>query len=96
MEMVFDTLACLKELKSSGVPEAQAEAHIKVLRELVDEKLATKKDLLAAKGDILAVQEELKRDLTELELKLRRDLTLMIGGSSAATITILSVMMKIL
>lgn len=39
--ITFDTLAYVKKLKAVGVPEAQAEA----LVEIIDEQLATKRDL---------------------------------------------------
>lgn len=39
--ITFDTLAYVKKLKAAGVPEVQAEALI----EIIDEQLATKRDL---------------------------------------------------
>jgi len=42
---IFDTLAYAKKLKKAGVPEEQAEIHAEALAEIIDEQLATKKDL---------------------------------------------------
>ena len=42
---IFDTLAYAKKLKQAGVPEEQAEIHAEALAEIIDEQLATKKDL---------------------------------------------------
>ena len=41
----FDTLGYFEKLKAAGVPEAQAKAQIEVIRDVVDNKLATKQDL---------------------------------------------------
>jgi hypothetical protein len=41
----FDTLAYAKKLKAVGVPPDQADVQAEAIFELVDEKLATKKDL---------------------------------------------------
>jgi hypothetical protein len=41
----FDTLAFVKKLKSAGVPEEQAEIQAEAIAEIIDEKLATKRDL---------------------------------------------------
>ena len=41
----FDTLAYSKKLKAVGVPPDQADVQAEELFKLVDEKLATKKDL---------------------------------------------------
>jgi len=42
----FDTLAYAKKLKAAGVPEQQAEVQAEAIAEIIEEKLATKKDLL--------------------------------------------------
>ena len=43
--ITFDTLAYVKKLKAVGVPEAQAEVQAEALVEIIDEQLATKRDL---------------------------------------------------
>lgn len=47
--IMFDTLAYTKKLIAAGVPEKQAEA----LAEIIDEQIATKKDLAELKADII-------------------------------------------
>ena len=42
---IFDTLAYAKKLKEAGVPENQAEIHAEAIAGLINEQLATKKDL---------------------------------------------------
>jgi len=41
----FDTLGYFEKLKAAGVPENQAKAQVEVIREVIEDKLATKQDL---------------------------------------------------
>jgi hypothetical protein len=41
----FDTLGYFEKLKAAGVPEQQAKAQIEVIREVIEDKLATKQDI---------------------------------------------------
>ena len=43
--LMFDTLAFVKELIGAGMPEQQAETLARLQATLIDEKLATKRDL---------------------------------------------------
>ena len=43
--LVFDTHAFIKELTDAGMPEAQAEVLVRRQARLIDEQLATKRDL---------------------------------------------------
>ncbi len=43
--IIFDTLAYAKKLKSAGFTEQQAEVQAEALASLVNEQLATKRDL---------------------------------------------------
>jgi len=81
----FDTLAYAKKLKSAGFTEQQAEAQAEALAEIVDERLATKTDIHA-----------LRRIMKELELHLKHDLTLRLGGMLAAAIAIVAALIKLL
>ena len=42
-ELIFDTSQHANKLKAAGVPEKQAEAQVEMMREIIDDKLATKK-----------------------------------------------------
>ncbi len=42
---IFDTLGYFEKLKAVGVPEEQAKVQAGALRELIEDKLATKQDL---------------------------------------------------
>jgi hypothetical protein len=74
----FDTYAYVKQLTAAGVPESQAEVHARALAALVDEELATKRDLeelrIATKHDLDELRIATKRDLDELRIATKRDL----------------------
>ena len=76
--ITFDTLAYAKRLEKAGVPETQAEAHAEAIAELIDDELAT------------------KRDIKELEMRLKHDLTLRLGGMMVAGIVIVATLVKLL
>ena len=79
--IAFDTLAYVRKLKEAGVPEAQAEVHAEALADIIDERLATKQDILA-----------LRRDLKELEMRL----TIRLGAMLTAGIVIVATLVKLL
>lgn len=83
--LAFDTLAYAKKLKAAGFTEEQAEVQAEALAEMFDEQLATKHDI-----------KELARDIKELELRLRHDLTLRIGIMLTAGIAIVAALVKLL
>ncbi|MDW7680344.1 MAG: hypothetical protein SCK70_07245 [bacterium] len=76
--IIFDTLAYAKKLRQAGVPEEQAEVHAEALAIIINEKLATKRNLkeleLALKHDIKESETSLKRDMKELATSLKRDM----------------------
>jgi hypothetical protein len=41
----FDTLGYFEKLKAAGVPEVQAKAQVEVIRDVIEDKLATKQDI---------------------------------------------------
>ncbi len=76
--ILFDTLAYAKKLKAVGFTEEQAEVQAEELASVIDENLAT------------------KRDLKELELRLKHDLTIRFGAMLAASIAIITALVKLL
>ena len=100
---IFDTLAYAKKLKAVGFTEEQAEVQAETFAEIIDERLATKQDILALKKDIKELEISLKRDMKELETRLKRDmkememrLTIRLGTMMAASIAIVAVLVKLL
>ncbi len=61
--VIFDTHAYVKKLRDAGVDERQAEVQADALVSLVEDRLATKKDLSE-------VETNLKRDMKEMELRM--------------------------
>jgi hypothetical protein len=76
--ITFDTLQFAKRLKAAQFTEEQAEAMAQAMASIVDEQLAT------------------KRDLQELEIRLKHDLTLRLGGMLVAGISIVAALVKLL
>ncbi|MDR2695270.1 MAG: CCDC90 family protein [Deltaproteobacteria bacterium] len=80
----FDTLGYFEKLKAAGVPEEQAKVQANVMREVIEDKLATK-------ADLLAVKTELQQQMKELEYRL----TIRLGGMMAASIAIVAALVKL-
>lgn len=74
----LDTYAFVKELTEAGMPEAQAEVLVRRQARLIDEQLAT------------------KRDLKELELRLKHDLTLRLGTMMVVAVGMVATLVKLL
>ena len=76
--LAFDTHAFVKELTEAGMPEVLDEVLARSQATLIDEKLAT------------------KRDLKELELRLKHDLTLRLGSMMVVAIGVVAVLVRLL
>jgi hypothetical protein len=87
--IAFDTLEFAEQLKAADFTDLQARTLAKAVAAIVDEQLATKKDLEELKV-------ELKRDIREMELRLKHDLTLRLGGMLAASVAIVAALVKLL
>ncbi len=77
---MFDTLTYANKLKAAGFTEQQAKAQVEVLVAIVNEDLATKKDL-----------ELLRKDLELLRLEFKGQFTLlkwMLGVTIAGTLSL--------
>ncbi|MDE7065206.1 MAG: CCDC90 family protein [Desulfovibrionaceae bacterium] len=64
--LTFDTLAYVKQLEAVGVPREQAEVQAHALRQIIDEKLATKMDIAQVRAEAEANKQELKRDIMDV------------------------------
>ena len=80
--LTFDTHTYVKKLKAAGVSEEQAEVQAEVLTELISDQLITKQYL------------DLR--LNELEIRLKHDLTLRLGGMLVAGIAVVAALVKLL
>lgn len=82
---VFDSLDYFEKLKDAGFTEQQARVQANALREIIDDKLATKKDLV-----------ELEQQLTNEMQKLELRMTIKLGGMLVAAIAIIATLVKLL
>jgi hypothetical protein len=81
----FDSLAFAKHMEAVGFTRQQAEALAEEQGKLIDERLATKADIVGVRGDLAVVEVALKADLAKtkgdleakietLRLEVKRDL----------------------
>ncbi|SJM91844.1 DUF1640 domain-containing protein [Crenothrix polyspora] len=68
--ITFDTLELVDKLKTAGIPQAQAEAVVRVIAEAQD-GLVTKHDLIEVKNEIKA-EMNVRFERVDGELKLNR------------------------
>ncbi len=61
--IVFDTLSFAKKLRSAGFTELQAEIQAEALAEIIENNLATKRDLKELETRLLVSIAELKADM---------------------------------
>lgn len=94
--IAFDTLAYAKKLKLAGVPEAQAKVQAEAMAELVEERLATKRDLKELEerlaGQMRGMEERLNSKMQELEYKM----TLRLGSMMVVAVGLVATLVKLL
>ena len=90
--ITFDTLSYAKKLKAAGFTEQQAEVQAEAFAEIIEERLATKQDIVL-----------LQRDIKELELTMRSDLAAVkseivkwVAGMLVAQAAIVATLVKLL
>ncbi|OHC75169.1 MAG: hypothetical protein A3G18_08155 [Rhodospirillales bacterium RIFCSPLOWO2_12_FULL_58_28] len=69
--IALDTHAAIKRLINAGFTERQAEAEVSIIADLIEERLATKRDLAELEAHMKSGIEVLKRDLAELEARMK-------------------------
>ena len=74
----------VEDLKEAGVPQKQAEIHLRVLDGIVESNLATKRDIKELKN-------ELKRGMKELDQKM----SIRLGAIMVAGIGIIAFLVKL-
>ena len=79
----------MKELTDAGMPEAQAEVLARSQAKLIDEKLATKQDLTE-------LEERLRSEMRELELRLKHELTVRLGSMMVIAVGVVAALAKLL
>lgn len=81
----FDTLGYFEKLKAAGFTEEQAKAQVNALREVIEERLVTK-------GDLVQMELRLTSEMQKLELRM----TLKLGAMMAASVAIVAALVKLL
>ncbi len=90
--MAFDTLTYAKKLQESGFTSQQAEAQAEALHAVVDENLATKRDMKELETRLSHEIELVRRDIEQV----RRDIIIWLGGLIVVATAALGVLMKVL
>jgi hypothetical protein len=82
--IAFDTLLYSKKLIAAGFTSAQAEVQAETLAEVLEDQLATKRDLQE-------MENSLKRDIKEMEMRM----TIRLGTMLTATVAVVGVLVKL-
>jgi uncharacterized protein YpuA (DUF1002 family) len=90
--LIFDTLQYVKRLKEAGVTEKVAEVQAEVLKDVIENNLATKSDIRSLKKDIESLRVDLKRDI---ELN-RKDLIIKLGSMITIAASAISILITLL
>lgn len=83
--ITFDSLGYFERLKAAGFTEEQAKVQANALRDIIEERLATK-------ADIVQLEERLTNEMQKLELRM----TLKLGAMLAASVAIVATLVKLL
>ena len=88
---MFNTLRYAKMLEEVGFSREQAETSVKILVEIMEDKLASKQDLQDLRVEVQQVKTDLQHSMAQLESKL----TIRMGTMLAASIAILTAIQKL-
>ncbi|MHB1590540.1 MAG: hypothetical protein ACYCTW_03275 [Sulfuricella sp.] len=90
--ITFDTHSFVKKLKAVGFTEEQAEVFANEQATLIEDRLATKHDILLLEKDIKEIEANLRRDLRELEYRL----TIKLGTLMVVAVGVVTTLVKLL
>lgn len=85
--VAFDTLIFTKKMREAGFTEQQAEAQASAIAEIIDDNLATKKDIELVRKDIELVRKD-------IEL-IRKELIIKLGAMLVASTSILGFLIRL-
>lgn len=89
---MFDTLKYAKVLEEVGFTRVQSETSIRILSEVMDEKFATKHDILLLKQDI----ELLRQEMQVMKAELMSTITTRMGTMLAGAVGLIVALQKLL
>lgn len=82
---MFNTLKYSKALEATGVSREQAEAHVQMMAEIVEDELATKQDV-----------KDLKNELQQLEYRLIIKMGVLVGTIVTLAIAVTAAITKLI
>ena len=90
--ITFDSLGYFEKLKNAGFTEEQAKVQANALREIIEERLATKADLVQLEERLTNEIRKMESEMQKLELRM----TLKLGAMLAASVAIVATLVKLL
>ena len=88
----FDSLGYFEKLKEAGFTEEQARVQANAMREIIEERLATKADLVQLEERLTNEIRKMESEMQKLELRM----TLKLGAMLAASVAIVATLVKLL
>lgn len=86
---MFDTLNYAKKLESVGVSRDQAETHVQMIAQIIEDGLATKQDLKDSETALRQDIRELRDEMQKLEYRLTIKLGVMMTVAASVMLAIL-------
>ena len=90
--ITFDSLGYFERLKAAGFTEEQAKVQANAMREIIEERLATKADLVQLEERLTNEIRKMESEMQKLELRM----TLKLGAMLAASVAIVATLVKLL
>ena len=90
--ITFDSLGYFEKLKNAGFTEEQAKVQANAMREIIEERLATKADLVQLEERLTNEIRKMESEMQKLELRM----TLKLGAMLAASVAIVATLVKLL
>lgn len=90
--ITFDSLGYFEKLKEAGFTEEQARVQANAMREIIEERLATKADLVQLEERLTNEIRKMESEMQKLELRM----TLKLGAMLAASVAIVATLVKLL
>ena len=89
---MFNTLKYARILEEAGFSREQAETSIKILVEIMEDKLATRQDIMDLRGTVADIKSAMatKTDL----LQLKHDLTIKMGAMLSGAVALATALHK--
>lgn len=74
---MFNTLKYVKKLEEVGITRQQAEAHIQIVSEIMENNLATRQDMNDLRQEFKQDMSEMRHEIAELRHELKHEISLL-------------------